>query len=229
LYLTAFLAASALQAGTSARAATLLSGPGGGVDAQFLSNQTGVAGFGFTVGSEDLLVTRLGVLDLDQFSIGNGLSTEHTVTLWNADGTSVLGSATVPAGGIAPLVNGFRYVDLATPIQLTAGQAYVLGASYANPLGIFPNDFLRFNTVAQMQSIISGDVTYNQGRIALGSGFPTGVVNTGGYVGPNFEYSVGSAPPGSAVPAPPTVIGGLFGVALLGVRRLRRRGAGCGN
>lgn len=72
----------------------------------------------------DIQVTHLGVLDagLD----GPGLQSPHDLALWQNDGTLVA-SATV--NQTDPITSEFRYVPI-TPVTLTAGQTYVLGAYY---------------------------------------------------------------------------------------------------
>ena len=221
-WLIACVVTTALLGTTQAQAGFLVSGAGSGNNSGFQSNQTGTVGFEFTVGSQDLVVTSLGVLDLDFIAAGNGLAYSHKVSLWDATGTTLLGSATVPAGTTAPLVNGFRFVELATSIKILAGQSYVLGAYYEDPQGVFANDLFRSNNAGQMQAIISADVTYVQGRFAFGNVFPGSPASTG-YVGPNFEYSVFSDPPVTATPEPASLVSGLIGLATLGGLRLRRK------
>ena len=43
---------------------------------------------------------------------GAPLTDSHVVTLWNQSNGSVIASATVPAGTAAPLVDGYRWVQL---------------------------------------------------------------------------------------------------------------------
>src|SRR5689334_21008214 len=92
----------------AARADFLLSSggpgqPGSGV----FTNLT--EGCSFTVGTQPVAVTRLGLLDLHftpgvGFVSGGGLFEAHQVGLWTSTGT-LLGSVTVPAGTAAPVVN----------------------------------------------------------------------------------------------------------------------------
>jgi hypothetical protein len=60
---------------------------------------------------------------------GAPLASSHVVTLWDDSTKAVLGSATVPAGTTAPLVDGYRWVMLSTPINLTYNHYYAIGAA----------------------------------------------------------------------------------------------------
>jgi hypothetical protein len=220
-----YLFAVAWCSGIPAHGAVMLSGGGSGAFSQFPSTQDGVVGFDFTVGSQNVLVTGLGVLDLDVFSAGNGLAFSHTVSIWANGGVSLLGSATVPAGVSAPLVNSFRFVDLASPIQLTAGETYTLGAYFpVNSSGTIAPDIFRSNLVPEMQSLISGDFTFERGRIGFGSGFPTITPtgsNNGTPIGPNLQYSISTAP--ATVPEPSSLLLCAIGLGLAGCIRRRYR------
>src|SRR4051812_6006637 len=45
---------------------------------------------------------------------GDGLANSHLVTLWDNSTQGILASATVPAGTAAPLINGYRWVQLSS-------------------------------------------------------------------------------------------------------------------
>jgi hypothetical protein len=59
---------------------------------------------------------------------GDGLASSHLVTLWDNNTQTVIASATVPAGTAAPLVNGYRWVQLASTVTLNYNSYYVIGA-----------------------------------------------------------------------------------------------------
>jgi hypothetical protein len=82
-------------------------------------------GYTFHV-NQPFKITALGIFDSDQ----DGLFDNHIVTLWNLAGIQVA-SVTVPAGTSAELINGFRYVPI-TPVTLTLGLTYTVGAYYPN-------------------------------------------------------------------------------------------------
>lgn len=69
-------------------------------------------------------VNWLGYYDKD----GDGLVNSHVVSLWDASSSSLIATATVPAGTIAPLINGYRWTPLASTVGLTYGSWYVIGA-----------------------------------------------------------------------------------------------------
>lgn len=60
---------------------------------------------------------------------GDGLVNSHTVSLWDASaGNTLLASVEIPAGTAAPLVNGFRWVQLPAIVNLTYNNWYVIDA-----------------------------------------------------------------------------------------------------
>lgn len=88
---------------------------------------TYTVGYDFTVGSEPLLVTELGIWDQGQ----DGLSNQHIVGLWDTSG-DLLASLTIPAGTSSTLDGQFRYESLASPVFLTANSDFIIGASYVS-------------------------------------------------------------------------------------------------
>ena len=78
----------------------------------------------------DILITQLGVFD----SGGDGLVNSHQVGLWrdgNVSG-SLLASATVPAGTEAPLIGGYRWVEI-SPVRVHPYSlpTFVVAAQYS--------------------------------------------------------------------------------------------------
>ncbi|HWH68341.1 MAG TPA: PEP-CTERM sorting domain-containing protein [Candidatus Sulfotelmatobacter sp.] len=75
-------------------------------------------------------VNWLGYYDKD----GDGLANSHEVSLWYTGGQGGAGSSTplatvtVPAGTAAPLVNGYRWVQLPSKVDLWYGSWYVIAA-----------------------------------------------------------------------------------------------------
>jgi hypothetical protein len=87
------------------------------------SNQNQSVGWQFNV------LSPLTVTDLEWFDPngpnGAGLSTAHTVGIWNPAGT-LLTSILIPAGTAAPLDGLFRFETVA-PVSLAVGNGYVVG------------------------------------------------------------------------------------------------------
>jgi hypothetical protein len=106
-----------------APANTVLTGPGPGPLGFSSGNDT--YGFDFTVGATSLLVTDLGLWDVNS----DGFSNAHIIGLWDNSG-NLLGSVPIAAGTVDPLTGEFRYAPLVIPVTLAAGSTYVLGASY---------------------------------------------------------------------------------------------------
>ncbi len=92
---------------------------GGWADVQ-PPNFIGTKGWAFfnnssIISSNYIAVTQLGVFDQG----GDGLVNSHAVGIWAADGT-LLASTTIPAGAVATLVDGYRYMPI-TPVLIPPG------------------------------------------------------------------------------------------------------------
>jgi hypothetical protein len=141
------------------------------------SNQT--VGWKFTVASNyQLLATHLGFYDRGT----DGLYSNHMVGLWALDGTLLI-NVTVMTN--SPLQGDFRYEQLATPVTLTAGTSYILGADFSLPI----SDVY----VASVTDLVMGSgITFaGAARSATASGFAfpgTISASSGGRFGPNVRY-----------------------------------------
>jgi hypothetical protein len=142
----------------------------------------------------NLLVTRLGVHDLDDAAPGldgDGLVQSHEVAIWTSGGTPVV-SAIVPAGTTAPLSDGTRFVDVA-PTPLAAGQVYVIGTWYPDSSDTLLVDGINANQFAYDDKVAPGAGRYGINQFT-GIAFPP---SSSGLprLGPNFAF---------ALPAPVT-------------------------
>lgn len=176
---------------------------------------TTTIGWSFTA-NQDISVTHLGVFDIDQSPtnyVGDGLLVAHDVGLWNSSGDTLLAVVNVPSGTAAPLdSSGFRYMPLNTPVVLTGGETYIIGASNSETL---PYDDWAYAAAATF----STDITYIEPRW---NDFSSGILaapleaaaadNEDGYLGPSFKYDV--------VPEPSAVL--LLGIGLTGMVGFRR-------
>jgi hypothetical protein len=167
-------------------------------------------GWAFTL-SGAVLVTDLGLWDEGS----DGLQYEHTITIWDNTTMAVMAQATVKNTGTT-LVDGFRYVSLASSVLLLPGD-YTIGGY--NPPPDFSPEYLRQN--AATITTASG-VTYNGSRSAPGNFFPAGDIfdNPNSYFGPNFQFTpVRSVPDaGSAL-----MLLAFSAVAIFGLNLLQRK------
>jgi hypothetical protein len=196
------LAAATLIAAPAA-AQVFVASPGGGT-LRFGNNFT--LGSSFTVGSNPVSVTSLGVWD----SNNDGLTFAKPVGIWDSANTLVA-TATIPAGTTGTLVGEFRYMSI-TPIVLSANASYTIGAFYASS----DSDLLHDHT-GGLAPTMSSDFTNYTARFDNATGFsdPTGGTSGPAYVGPSFQYTV--------VPEPSSLLLGVVGACMLWSCRRRRR------
>ena len=162
-------------------------------------------GFDFTVGTDPLLVTALGIWDENS----NGLANSHSIGLWTNSGT-LLGMVTIPSGNSATLSGQFRFVSLLLPVTLSSGQKYVLGAGFG------PADADRYvSNFDGQQATFDSAVSPGISRFAHpGFGFPSLTGDAGSVVGPNASFTV--------VPEPGTAVLLFSATILLARRRVHR-------
>ena len=139
--------------------------------------------FGWSfVPNTSILVTQLGHLDdgLD------GLGSAHEVGIFNSSNT-LLTSAVVPSGIVAPLIGNFRFVNT-SPVLLNAGETYTVAGFYSDTadniiysqpanLTVAPEITLgigRFQTSSP--SFVAPDTSDSFGQIYVGANFRTGMV-----------------------------------------------------
>ena len=97
---------------------------------------------------------------------GDGLANSHLVTLWDNNTQTILASATVPAGTAAPLVNGYRWVQLSSTVTLNYGSYYVIGAQ-TDGVDLW-GDIIVNNSPDNGNN---GQITWNSDYVQLGSGW----------------------------------------------------------
>ena len=170
---------------TFASANTIITNPGPGSLFGTTANTT--FGYDFTVGSSALELTALGIWDLQQ----NGLTESHTVSVWDTSG-NLLATAVISAGTINPLVGEFRYATI-SPIILSAGTTYVLGATYIDHT---LDPFVR--NVSGDQATFDPAVSAGNARTKTGGGFgfPDNTSEgAGSEVGPNAQFRLANGVP----------------------------------
>lgn len=97
---------------------------------------------------------------------GAPLVDSHLVTLWDNSTGNVIASATVPAGTAAPLIDGYRWVQLSSTVTLNYGSYYVIGAQTD---GVDLWGDLISNTAPDNGN--NGQITWNPEYVQLGSGW----------------------------------------------------------
>lgn len=94
-------------------------------------NYTGGLGCQFQVGPNNVIVSHLGVFDIND----DGLVISHNAGLFNANGSTMLATVVVPSGTDAYLTNGYRWVPLDPPILLSSNTTYIVAGSVAQDSG----------------------------------------------------------------------------------------------
>jgi hypothetical protein len=97
---------------------------------------------------------------------GAPLVDSHVVSLWDNSTGKVIASATVPAGNAAPLLNGYRWVQLSSTVNLNYGSYYVIGAQTD---GVDLWGDLISNSSPDNGN--NGQITWNPQYVQLGSGW----------------------------------------------------------
>ena len=143
---------------------------------------------------------------------GNGLSTAHTVGIWDASGV-LLTSALIPAGATAPLDGLFFRSVAITPVSLLVGNGYIIGGENlaANADRLACSCGLGGEGTPLQQTVDTRLAFVNATSSELGAGFTRpSFLSTSreGFYGPNFSAA-------AAVPEPSSVALLSLGVATL--------------
>jgi hypothetical protein len=166
-------------------------------------------GFRFQA-TQNLTVTALGVFDIDSDGLTIPLSkTGVDVGLWNDSGT-LLAQVSVPGGTTASILDGFRYANLTTSINLTSNSFYRVGADMSD-ISDDP-DTIANATAGTLNGI--GSVQSARNSITDGLAFPGDLVGEPGEVqlGGNilFDNSSTSVPFEFSPTLGFLLVGGLF-------------------
>ncbi len=154
--------------------------------------------------NQQLVVTALGTWD------GNGVTIPSGTKVGIFDSSANL-IASVSISPTSTLSNQFRYENLATPVTLSAGNAYTLIALF--PAGAVAPEYSAAASSSYSTDPAVGTIHFTNAYLSPGTTDLTylGTVNGGfaDYVqfGPNFQYQSNAAPEPASVT--------LFGIALL--------------
>ena len=158
-----------------------------------LSVGPGTAGFEFTVGAQSLTIQTVAVFD--EFNDGV-LNSSHEVGIWTSADQTLVASADVTPQ-TATLVNGFFYVNLASPVTLQSGTTYRIGAQYSD----VDLDLARGN-VPTANLAVNG-ITLGDAYLSTGTGFTFPDLNVSGadsgFFGPNAGFSAVPEPASTAI------------------------------
>jgi MYXO-CTERM domain-containing protein len=174
-----------------------------------------VAGYDITVGSSTLWVVSLGYYDPGHDGVADSNAQVGIYDLVGINGT-LLGS--VQAGtSTTSFVGDYRFIELASPIELAANTTYRVVANVGNVSGTSHNETPIGGTVVSGPDLtVNTAVTYSGGFVAGGELNKAASSSTNPpfiYLG-NFEYST------TPVPEPSVA---LFGLLSLGGLLRRRR------
>jgi hypothetical protein len=121
-----------------------------------------VGGIFLTTQSSSPEINWLGYYDHN----GDGLANSHAITLWDNNTQSIIASATVPAGSAAPLIDGYRWVQLGSTVTLNPNSYYVIGAS-TDGVDLW-GDLISNNSPDNGNN---GQVSWNSQYVQVGSGY----------------------------------------------------------
>lgn len=178
-------------------------------------------GWSFTANT-DFTVDQLGFFDADF----DGLLFAHRVALWDVSTRAIVVQGTVAAGTTAPLVGGFRYVDVADT-DLLAGRQYFAMAEFQGDSATNATD-----SAFQFGQSPAGTMTVDP-RITLGDLSRAPFESSGlaafpdegwiAHFGPGFR--IADPTPPTRVPEPATLSLALGAIAAGAWGASRRRGA----
>jgi hypothetical protein len=97
---------------------------------------------------------------------GAPLQDSHLVTLWDNSTGNIIASATVAAGNAAPLIDGYRWVQLSSTVNLNYGHYYVIGAQ-TDGTDLW-GDLISNNSPDNGSN---GQINWNPEYVQLGSGW----------------------------------------------------------
>jgi hypothetical protein len=198
-----------------------LSGPGN-------PEYAGTAGYTFTVGNFDILISAIGYYDGPNSAavnvagyVADGLQNAHQVGIFASSGAIVPGaSATIPAG-FSTTVADFQFVTLVTPVQLTANTSYIIGGQITmqDSSGGSAGDVFRNglgSTFGPGVTITNGSYSGEPTNPTLSDGVFQTPNNVGsGYLGGNIIYTI--------IPEPNTIALGFLGLIAVFATARRRQ------
>ena len=162
-------------------------------------NHPGSLGYDFRVNpAQAVLVTHMGFYD----SQANGLAAGHDILITNTTNTVTYVSSTIAAGTDSPLLSGYRFVELASPVTLGPGTYRIWGYNYGpdadyNNGGLEPGPKDGGNSGA----ISFGDGVNSRGYWQSGNVFPTNVDGSVVYRYGAVSFLFLDSSPDTALPA----------------------------
>ncbi len=151
---------------------------------------------------------------------GDGLAVAHRIGIGSGSGADSwpFFQTTIAAGADAPLIGGFRWVDLTTPVELVAGTYYTIaGEMIAGADAMLTNDSTDF----AMGSLVTEYAARHASIGASWASNPATQPGSGMFILVNFsDEQLGSVPEPSAFAA----IAGLAACGFVATRRRRSLG-----
>ena len=99
-------------------------------------NYTGTLGCVFKVGTNDVVVSHMGIYNAS----GTGLTITHSAGIFNSTGSSLLGSVTGASATVYYFTNGYQWISLNPPLLLVRNTTYLIASDVVNGDGDFWND-----------------------------------------------------------------------------------------
>ena len=174
--------------------------PQNGTTANF---RDGISGFDFTP-TVDLTITSLGFYDQG----GDGLISDHPVAIFETETQASLASTTVTNDSPLGIAN-FRFQDI-MPLQLFAGTTYTVASFTAGPVfdpeALNPTGGIRFGDGFEFERLRQDFTDGLQFPAQSGEDGAIQVL----FLGPNFRYSLATAPEPHVAMLGVVIVGGLL-------------------
>ncbi len=154
------------------------------------ANAVGNQAYGGSLGMDFDVISTITISQLGVFDSGsNGLSSPINVRIYNRNTQAVVASLAFAAGQSGTLINGSRFMALATPLTLSAGFQGVIEADGYNA------SELNGNTISQVTNTGGGAISFvGSSRYGSAGQYPGSLdASVAQYLAGTFQYVVGTS------------------------------------